>query len=46
MSHDHGRDKREPLSTHYRYIDTYVRRDGRWQVVSGQTTKSREAEGN
>ena len=41
-----GRYKGEPFTTHYRYIDTYVRRDGRWQVVSVQTTKVREAVGN
>lgn len=38
-----GRYKGEPFTTHYRYIDTYVRRDGRWQVVSVQTTRIREA---
>lgn len=38
-----GRYKGEPFATHYRYIDTYVRRDGRWQVVSVQTTRIREA---
>lgn len=38
-----GRYKGEPFTTHYRYIDTYVRRDGRWQVVSVHTTKIREA---
>ena len=38
-----GRYQGEPFTTHYRYIDTYVRRDGRWQVVSVQTTKVREA---
>ena len=41
-----GRYKGEPFTTHYRYIDTYVRRDGRWQVVSVQTTKVREAAAN
>ncbi len=39
-----GRYKEEPFTTHYRYIDTYVRRGGRWQVVSVQTTKLREPE--
>lgn len=38
-----GRYQGEPFTTHYRYIDTYVRRDGRWQVVSVHTTKIREA---
>lgn len=41
-----GRYQGEPFATHYRYIDTYVRRDGRWQVVSVQTTKVREAPQN
>ena len=41
-----GRYQGEPFTTHYRYIDTYVRRDGRWQVVSVQTTKIRETVGN
>ena len=26
------------FTTHYRYIDVYARRDGRWQVVSVQIT--------
>lgn len=38
-----GRFAGKPFATHYRYIDTYVRRDGRWQVVSVQTTPVREA---
>ena len=38
-----GRYQGEPFTTHYRYIDTYVRRDGKWQVVSVHTTKVREA---
>lgn len=29
----------KPFSSHYRYIDTYVRRDGVWKVVSVQITK-------
>lgn len=37
-----GRYAGEPFTTHYRYIDTYVRRRGRWQVVSVQTTPVRE----
>ena len=31
----------ERWSTHFRYIDTYVRRDGRWKVVSVQITPMR-----
>lgn len=33
-----GRDGAERWSAHFRYIDTYVRRGGRWQVVSVQIT--------
>lgn len=33
-----GRYAGEPFTTHYRYIDIYVRRDGRWKVCSVQTT--------
>lgn len=33
-----GRDGGARWSTHFRYIDTYVRRDGRWKVVSVQVT--------
>lgn len=33
-----GRYSGEPFTTHYRYIDIYVRRDGRWKVCSVQTT--------
>ncbi|MDT9001868.1 nuclear transport factor 2 family protein [Paucibacter sp. APW11] len=29
----------KPFSTHYRYIDVYVRREGRWQIVSVQLTR-------
>lgn len=29
----------KPFASSYRYIDTYVRRDGRWQVVSVQISK-------
>jgi hypothetical protein len=32
-----GRYSGEPYD-HYRYIDVYVRRDGRWRVCSIQTT--------
>ena len=31
-------------SVHFRYIDTYVRRDGRWQVVSVQITPMPKAQ--
>jgi hypothetical protein len=33
-----GRDGAERWSAHFRYIDTYVRRDGKWSVVSVQVT--------
>ena len=29
----------KPFSSHYRYVDIYVRRDGRWRVVSVQISK-------
>lgn len=29
----------KPFATHYRYIDVYVRRGGRWQIVSVQISK-------
>jgi ketosteroid isomerase-like protein len=34
-----GRSGESPFQTHYRYIDIYVRRDGRWQVCSVQISK-------
>jgi ketosteroid isomerase-like protein len=34
-----GRYDGEDFTSHYRYIDTYVRRDGAWKVVSVQITK-------
>jgi ketosteroid isomerase-like protein len=34
-----GRYQAKPFTSHYRYIDTYVRREGRWQVVSVQITR-------
>ncbi len=35
----HGHYDGKPFSTHYRYIDVYVRNaDGRWQIVSVQIT--------
>jgi ketosteroid isomerase-like protein len=37
-----GRFAGEPFTTHYRYIDVYVRRGGRWAVCSVQTTPVRE----
>ena len=33
-----GRYAGEPFTSHYRYIDVYVRRDGRWKVCSVQIT--------
>lgn len=30
------------FTSHYRYTDVYVKRDGRWQVVNVQITKVRE----
>ena len=33
-----GRWEGEPFKTHYRYIDVYARRGGKWQVVSVQVT--------
>ena len=33
-----GLDGGQRWSVHFRYIDTYVRRNGRWQVVSVQIT--------
>ena len=32
----------KPFSSHFRYIDVYVKRDGVWQVVSIQITRMRE----
>lgn len=29
----------KPFTTHYRYIDIYVRRDGAWKIVSVQTSR-------
>ncbi len=34
-----GRHAGKPFTTHYRYIDVYVRVDGRWKVCSVQTTR-------
>jgi len=35
----HGRYRGEPFTSHYRYVDTYVRRDGEWRVVNVQITR-------
>jgi hypothetical protein len=46
----HGRIRMSGLAegqrwnVHFRYIDTYVRRDGRWQVVSVQITPMPKAQ--
>lgn len=37
-----GRFAGEPFASHYRYIDVYARRQGRWKVCSVQTTPVRE----
>jgi ketosteroid isomerase-like protein len=34
-----GRYDGKPFSSHYRYIDVYVKRGGRWQIVSVQISK-------
>ena len=34
-----GRYAAKPFTSHYRYIDAYVRRNGEWKVVSVQITK-------
>jgi len=34
-----GRYGSEPFTSHYRYIDIYVRQDGDWKIVSVQITK-------
>lgn len=34
-----GRYQGKPFSTHYRYIDVYVRVNGQWKVCSVQTTR-------
>ena len=38
-THMTGTYKGKPFESHYRYIDTYVRANGRWQVVAVQITK-------
>jgi len=34
-----GRYEGKPFTSHYRYIDIYVRRDGAWKIVSVQISK-------
>jgi ketosteroid isomerase-like protein len=34
-----GRQQGKPFSSHYRYIDVYVRREGEWRVVSVQISR-------
>lgn len=34
-----GRFEGEPFTSHYRYIDIYVRREGAWKIVSVQITR-------
>jgi ketosteroid isomerase-like protein len=34
-----GRYDGKPFNSHYRYIDIYVKRGGRWQIVSVQISK-------
>ena len=34
-----GSDGGQPFTTHYRYIDVYVKARGRWRVASVQTTR-------
>ena len=34
-----GRYKGEEFTSHYRYIDIYVRRDGEWKIVSVQISR-------
>jgi hypothetical protein len=29
----------KPFTTNYRYIDVYVRKDGRWRIASVQITR-------
>lgn len=36
-----GRDEGRPFTSHYRYTDVYLRRQGVWKVVSMQITKLR-----
>jgi len=34
-----GRYQGKPFASHYRYIDVYVKRDGRWRIVSVQISR-------
>jgi hypothetical protein len=34
-----GRYEGKPFASHYRYIDVYARRDGRWKIVSVQISR-------
>ena len=34
-----GRFDGQPFTSHYRYIDIYAKRNGRWQIVSVQITR-------
>ena len=34
-----GRFDGKPFTSHYRYIDVYAKRNGRWQIVSVQITR-------
>ena len=36
-----GRSEGQPFKSHFRYVDVYLRRHGRWQVVSVQVTPMR-----
>ena len=38
-----GRYQGEPFTSHYRYIDVYVRSDGEWKIVSVQISPIPEA---
>ena len=33
----------KPFRSHYRYVDTYVRRDGRWRIVGVQISRIPDA---
>ena len=37
-----GRHAGQPFSTHYRYIDVYVKRGGAWKIVSVQISPVRD----
>jgi ketosteroid isomerase-like protein len=44
-THMTGRYAGEAFATHYRYVDVYVRRDGRWRVCNVQITSIPEKKG-